>query len=417
MNSTSGVRDRVGLGSSYFFLSYAHSPPLAGTNYLDSDQWVHQFFDDLAGRVTRLTTKSGRTAGYFDQKMSLLPGWKASINRAISGAEVFVPLLSPGYYTRSWPGREWASFEQRLINAGLNQSEVDQRFEPVLWIPMPAEPARPRLEQALALGSGVSPYVENGLRALLRLAAYRDSYLAIVDRLAARIVQTVEDDQLQPSWAPGLDETVSPFSPPPGTAIFEVIVAAPVSTELPPGLATDGYGAHDLDWRAYPREQELPLAQYAAQIAEQLDFTVHIRGINSVAKPSGDHPAVILIDPWLATNEAGWQALTALTSKLPSWVLPVLVLTGKDQDKYGRLIQQVRTALHKPQSQADPAWKAYDGIDSLSEFVKLMPILVTEAERRYRRREPDSPTSPQPRFWPRLTATPTAPRHQEGNNA
>ena len=36
---------------SYFYLSYAHSPPLAGNLDADPDQWVRRFFRDLTAAV------------------------------------------------------------------------------------------------------------------------------------------------------------------------------------------------------------------------------------------------------------------------------------------------------------------------------------------------------------------------------
>src|SRR5580658_4428172 len=120
MSQTDEAQARAMADSSYFFLSYAHSPPLAGNQPADTDQWVRNFFDDLTAAVQRHSQAPANSPGFLDQDLPLYRGWKASLTRALSTAETFVPLLSPGYYTRSWPGREWACFEARLRNAKLD---------------------------------------------------------------------------------------------------------------------------------------------------------------------------------------------------------------------------------------------------------------------------------------------------------
>jgi len=84
------------------------------------------------------------------------------MSHALSTAEVFVPLYSPGYFARSWPGREWASFERRMTDSGV-QNPLE-RFAPVLWIPLPPGHDETGLTEALELGAGQDGYAENGLR-------------------------------------------------------------------------------------------------------------------------------------------------------------------------------------------------------------------------------------------------------------
>jgi len=101
----------------YFYLSYAHSPPLAGSR-LDAstpDEWVREFFQDLSQAVNRRASpERGLAAGFIDLHVPSGQEWKETLVRALGEAEVFVPLYSPGYLSRSWPGREWACFAQRI---------------------------------------------------------------------------------------------------------------------------------------------------------------------------------------------------------------------------------------------------------------------------------------------------------------
>lgn len=411
MSGISDVQDRTAVDSQYFFLSYAHSPPLAGTTKADPDRWVRMFFHDLASAVTEHAENGRPDPGFIDKEITLSKGWKASIRRGLSLAEVFVPLLSPGYYTRSWPGKEWSSFERRLVAAGLDESEREARFEPVLWIPLPGTPDWPGLTKALALGADEPAYAENGLRTLLRLTPYRASYERIVGRLAERIVTLAASRPLAPSEVPSFDDVPSPFLPTPEAAVFGVYVASPTLSELPPDRDPAGYSEQALDWHAFPGTQELPLAEYAKQVAEQLDFTV---ATHDVQQPVGEDssPGILLIDPWIAANPTSLAALLQFAKSKPSWILPVLVLGSAVEPRMTELAERVRVIFNGPAAHAEPVSLAINGSNSLKDFVSLMPDLVTEAQRRYLRRDRVEPASAGQRFWPRLTAGPSARRHQ-----
>jgi FxsC-like protein len=378
---------------SYFFLSYAHSPPLAGTLQADPDQWVRTFYRDLTESVDHLASKPRLAPGFLDQDIPPGASWKASLTRALSAAEVFVPLLSPGYFARSWPGREWACFSRRLSLAQV--AEPDRRFMPVLWIPLQEQQdLSGRRDDALTLGAATlgaasSGYAENGLRTMLRLAPYRSSYHQIVQRLAADIVHLAENEPLPPSQAPDISEVQSAFPRDANGVVFAVTVAAPSRTDLPAGCDRVGYGDRDVDWLAYPDDQTLPLAEYAAQVAEQLDFAVIVAGVEKTGDLSSTMPGVILIDPWFAASDRGLSALRSLASKLPHWVLPLLVLDPLAGPRATELAALVRAVLgDAAATHTETARLAMTGVTTLKEFISVMPILVAEAERQYLRRGP-----------------------------
>jgi FxsC-like protein len=388
MSGADSPQGRLGQRGTYFFLSYAHSVPLEGSPQTDPDRWVRAFFDDLSSSVQRHASPASQLdPGFFDQNIPLSSNWKTSLTRALSTAEVFVPLCSPSYFTRSWPGKEWAAFQQRVRESGL--ADPLRRFTPVLWIPLPARQDLPGLDEALAIGAPESVYAENGLRALLRLSPYRASYRLIVDRLAARIVELAETTPLSRSAAPDFDDVTSPFEPGPAAPVFTVIVAAPVRADLPAERDPIGYGDHGIDWRPYPHDQGSPLAEYAAGVAEQLDFAVQIRGIDN-AGTAHSKPGVVLIDPWLVASDGQVPALEALVGELPPWVLPLLILDADDDEEGGgRLAGQVRAILGKAtMARTEVARRAMAGVSSLRDFVSLMPAMIAEAERQYLRHGP-----------------------------
>jgi FxsC-like protein len=385
MTGFAGMRDSVALRASYFFLSYAHSPPLAWTPQVTHDQWVRVFFRDLAESVRRLGIRRlGLAPGFFDKEIQLGSDWRATRAQALSSAEVFVPLYSPGYFARSWPGREWAYFERRLMDAGIRNPI--ERFAPVLWIPLQPGHQPKGLDQALAIGAGESAYAENGLCALLRLAPYRESYFRIVDRLARQIVELAEKTPIAPSAVRDID-VPSPFGQS-AAAIFAVAVAAG--------------DASGIEWRPFPAIQELSLAEYATTLAEQLDLTVLVADLGGAVGNLGTNPGVILIDPWFAADEAGLDGLRRATSGRP-WILPMLIRNPGDDPRGAELAQRVRAILDESQpAHTDLARQAVAGVDSLEQFVALMPFLIAEAERQYLRRGPIIRATAQPGSRPSL---------------
>jgi FxsC-like protein len=401
----------AGLRASYFYLSYAHSPPLAGTPAASPDQWVRMFFEDLTAAVRSLGSgRLGIAPGFFDQEIPLGSDWRAFLTQALSTAEVFVPLYSPGYFARSWPGREWASFERRMTNAGMRNPL--ERFAPVLWIPLPPGQNETDLADALALGAGQDGYAENGLRALLRLKPYGAAYATIVERLAMHIVKLAESAPVTPSVAPDIDSVQSPFAPAASAGMFAVTVAAPGGT----------------GWRPFPDVQELPLAEYAATVAEQLDLAVRITDLDQAGEQLGENPGVILIDPEFAAGEGGERALREVAGTVRPWILPVLVRSHESDQRETRLTERIQAILGLTEA-AGPATRparsgvpeAVDGISSLERFVALMPSLVAEAERQYLRLGPIHRATAPPGSRPRLrgseeTARPAGQRVEEDHD-
>lgn len=129
-------RRRTGARGTYFFLSYAHSAPPPGAR-ADADVWVGQFFADLTDEVRRQARPvAGMRIGFFDQHIPLGADWKAALAEALGDAEVFVPLYSPGYFSRPWALGEQESFRARLAAAGSARLTAGH-LTPVLWIPFP----------------------------------------------------------------------------------------------------------------------------------------------------------------------------------------------------------------------------------------------------------------------------------------
>jgi len=401
MTTKGGARKPSSGHPAYFFLSYAHSPPIADYPEDDPDRLVREFFGDLVVAVRRHASPlSGLIPGFFDQEIPVGSNWKESVRQALGLAQVFVPLYSARYLAKSWPGREWACFRRRVELAGLPDPE--RRFVPVLWAPLSETQDPPGLHEALALGADEPAYAENGLRALLKIGPYRDSYQTVLDLVAKQIVVLAENSPIRPSEVPDIDEMKSAFMPESPLAVFAIETAAPALRTAVGGRDPRTDGTSSPEWRRFPR-QELPLAEYAKQVAERFDFKVEVSEIMTVSDPRTRRPGIILIDPWFIADKSGRSALESAVENLPRWVLPLLVLDQPSDARTKELADQVRDILRAADAlPTESSRRGASGVSSLDEFLFVVRLLVTEAERQYLRyrsgQVPSPPSSNRPRL-------------------
>ncbi|MDF3144372.1 toll/interleukin-1 receptor domain-containing protein, partial [Streptomyces sp. T21Q-yed] len=167
-----------------FYLSCARSHGES----LDS---VRHFFDDLCDVLLELS--SARSApGYgpgFDFSGGVLPGmrWDGPTQRALAGAQVFVPLYSPQYFKDERCGREWDAFSRRQVR------EKRSAIVPVFWTPVGPVPP---LARNLALRSRSRDYTRRGLMALWE--SDRVEYYRAVREIAEGIVAVAQATRLSP---------------------------------------------------------------------------------------------------------------------------------------------------------------------------------------------------------------------------
>lgn len=380
----------------YFFLSYAHSPPVGDEARTDTDAWVSVFFRDLSDQVSQHARPASRlSVGFIDQQIPLGSDWKAVLAEALGAAEVFVPLYSPGYFSKSWPMGERESFRERLAASGV--VDPGRRVTPVLWIPFPSWDSPPEVDEALEIGGHATEYAENGMRALCMLASYRDAYHTVLDRLARRIVEIAERSPLGPSRAPNLDEVANRVR---AEAAFVVTVLAPTTADRPAGRRPRGYADSSRRWQPFGERQALPVADHAASTAERLGLPTRVADLADARELFPRYPAVLLIDPWIVAGPEGAHVLRDTLATLPDWVVPVVVVDRDDPQYAPRgeaLADEVMTMLS-----ASGVPRA-ELVRQVKEFVEVMPALVTEARRQYLRNATVFPPSgPPPSDRPRL---------------
>ncbi len=384
-NSDVATSEASGMQRPYFVLSYAHSAPLAGVPEANPDELVGKFFGDLAKAVRRLgSLVPGTAPGFYDQEIPLGSDWMASFSQALGTAQVFVPLYSAAYIDRSRPGQEWACFARRMELAGLDNPRP--RFLPVLWTPLSEGQHPDGLEEAMALGGGERGYTENGLWALLKIGhPFRNSYRAVVNSAARRIVELAEDSPIRPSEVPDIDDMKSPFVTEQHLSVFVIETAAPTVSTVIPERDPDGYGETSSDWRPF-RQQALPLAEYAKQVASRLDFKPEARDIKTVSDPRDRRPGIILIDPWFIADDVGRMALESAVENLPRWVMPLVIIADPGDASTQKFADQVLEILSAAGAlPTDSSRRAARGVSSLDRFVSTVRVLVSDAERQYLR--------------------------------
>jgi FxsC-like protein len=368
----------------YFFLSYARSDPLAGNPGEDPDKLVEEFFYDLTSAV-RMQSSSVDNAfpGFIDRNIPVESDWKEFTTRALSAAQVFVPLYSVAYVTKSWPGRELTCFKNRVTQA--SREDPVHRMVPVLWAPLPGQQDPPGLRESLSLSVTEPDYAVNGLLALLRREPYHDKYWAVVTQLAARIVELAERDPIEPvepSQVGDIEKALSEFPPERKLPVFSIEVAALSAASAPGGTDPRTYGETPEEWRPFVGQQQ-PLAEYARQLTARFDFNVHVSPARLGLKKDERRPGILVIDPGFIANGDGADRLKEIAKTLPRWVLPLVILPSDDirtRELAAGVLDILTIAKALPTERSS---RAAHGVNSLDEFVSIIPVLVAEAERQY----------------------------------
>jgi FxsC-like protein len=399
----------------YFFLSYARADPLAGNPDEDPNLPVETFFADLSAAVRRHASVDDEDVGFFDQEIPRGSDWKQFITRALSAAQVFVPLYSVAYLANSWPGRELTCFKERVKVAG--GLDPIRRLVPVLWAPLAGAGVKYPPGLRKALDSATEPdYADNGLCALLRLKPYHELYQEMVDRMGAQIVEIAERDPIEPvepDKVGDIEKAPSAFPAARPLPVFSIQVAAPTTASAPRELDLRVYGDNSADWRPFA-DQELSLAEYARQVTERFDFDVRVSQIGQAGDLVGRRPGIIVIDPSFIADEAGRTSLAAVAAKLPRWVMPLVVVNQPEDERTRKLADDVFDILTKTRPlPTETARRAARGVESLDAFVSIVPVLVAEAGKQYLRQRgtpvKSPPSAPRPRLGqPESPAAPAA---------
>jgi FxsC-like protein len=367
----------------YFYLSYGHSVRLRADDRPDTDHWAGRLFTDLSAEVARLAGVDPATpVGYYDDLVRPMSDWKAELTGVLSSTDVFVALYSPGYFNKSWPLRERASFTGRFGG----EADAERFVLPVLWVPWPRWEREAERAAALRLGAGIPEYAEEGLQAMVRLAMYGGQYRTIVTRMAREIVTAAAAAPRPGREAVAIDEVE--VEPTDSTDIqFTVGVLAPSRAERPGGRAAAPYGPSPRSWNPYGGVQKFPIAEYVANVAERLGQPARIADRAADLVRLAEGAALVLIDPWLAGTAGGKERLRELAARLPDWATVLLVADHSDPQyaaRGARLYESVAATL----TAAGVAQSRITLIVDIGRLVDRLPSIIDNACTVYRKNAP-----------------------------
>ena len=368
----------------YFYLSYGHSVRLRADDRPDADHWAGQLFTELSTEVARLTGADRRAAvGYYDDLVRPMTDWKTALTGVLSATDVFVALYSPGYFNKSWPLRERASFTGRFADPAM----ADRFVLPVLWVPWPAWEHEDERSAALRLGTGVPEYAEEGLQAMARLTLYRKQYRTVVGRLAREIVAAAREAPRPAPLAAAIDDV--DVDPTGGlTEIqFNVAVLAPTRAGRPDGRPPEPYGRSPRAWNPYGAAQRFPVAEYVANVAERLGQPARILDRPAELPRLAEGAALVLIDPWLAGTPDGPRRLTDLAARLPAWATVLLVADHEDE-QYTARGARLYAAVTDILGAAGVGPGRISLIVDVARLVDRLPSIIDNACTAYRRNAP-----------------------------
>lgn len=297
----------------YFFLSYARG---------DDDPYVKRFFTDLSREVRTITgLPSDDDVGFLDTQ-SLRAGdhWPQRLTDALSTCRTFIALCSPGYFLSRTCGVEWAAFARRMrryhSETGVNAGSL----VPLRWYPVDPMPEIARHTQ-WEMG-GTRRGWDGGVRQLLRLHRYRDTYLDLTTRLARDIVRLAahrlppldapigdiesafHTDLTGPTGRQAASDVVS------GSQYVHFVVAAPSRAEAEQvRRSVEYYGATPAEWSPYRPVLAETIAQQARRIAASHQFSSEVGTVEQLrdrmaAARRDNQVVVLLVDPWVAQVES-----------------------------------------------------------------------------------------------------------------
>lgn len=362
----------------YFCLSHPGSP--AGI-----DHWTSVFYQDLRSEVARLARASSITeVGFADDQP---PGADrdAAVMRALTAAQVIVPLYSPEYLAHQSTGRELAAFRQR-IPPSLAQARPGH-VQPVLWAPLHPGQTAEYLDRALELGAGYSDYAALGLGSMCRISRYREHYRSIVRRLAAQIVETAERRALSAAKAAELVEEPVP-TPAADGLHFVVAVIAPKESELPQSRHPECYGPASYSWRPFRHAHEFPIAVHTSHEARRLNMPTRVIDFAAEDDALEVSPGVILVDPWVMALRNGGPLLRAAFAAVRQWVGLVVVVDHHDH-QYGREVANFAKRVMRMRQVSQRSQL----VSSEWQFRQVIPTVIARARRRYLS---DGPSFPPP---------------------
>jgi FxsC-like protein len=407
-----GRETQVGDGP-YFFLSYARTPRPDRNSPADPDFWVHKLYEDLYDEVLQLI--SSPNAGFMDREIRLGARWSEELTTALATCQVFVPLYSPRYFASENCGKEWYAFSKRVLDQRAATPETRMAIVPALWVPV-REESLPEVAKAIQFNhhSLGDRYGRVGFSGIIKLSRFNDDYVMAVQGLARRIVEVADRTQIRPGRRMDFDTSESAFGNSEVHGMTEKsmqLTAVTIDTaHLPDGRSEQYYGKTPRQWRPYVPAAEMPIIDYAIELARYLGCQPRVTTLQEHLRDAArgaNAPGVFLIDVWAATSQGCCDDLRRLDELDQQWT-SVLHPWNREDDQTSTangLRENVEACLgrklagipYRLQRQAVE-------IETIEEFGDVMAPMIMAMRRRFMKRTAPKPPDPATIDRPRLRA-------------
>ncbi|MEU2774303.1 TIR-like protein FxsC [Streptomyces sp. NPDC007162] len=396
----------------YFFLSYARTPSW-GSEGGDPDHWVHLLFRDLCEHIMALTDlPAGSQVGFMDRTLRTGESWSEALSMSLATCRVFVPLLSPRYFSNEMCGREWYAFNERVVRAKAAGARDALGMVPALWTRVDFEQLPDSARRLhLDFSSFNQRYENNGLYGLIKLSRLRDDYDEAVFELSERIVRVAHESRLPPSRPPVFEELPSAFDRHRELRPLSIVVAAARQDQLPDSRDAGAYGAREVDWNPYHPFAGRPLAMFAEELIRLLGLHVEVYSLDEALDRSSGFspsrgPTLLLVDPWALLDPELSAKLSWFDKRATPWTRVMIPWNREDPDALApgapdpTRLENVIPQLIRFTRAVSRA--SVSGVGSQESFPDALSPLVRHAYAEFARQSPVAGPHPRPR--PRLTA-------------
>jgi FxsC-like protein len=384
----------------YFFLSYAHAIRGNDPDAEDQDIWVSKLFRDLSDHIGVIEGLPPSKVGFMDRELRSGNEWPWHLSQNLATCKVLVPLYSRRFFQSPHCGKEWTAFRKRVQNGSGHGAGHLDAIIPALWSPVRTEDF-PRAAQPIHFEPREfgQLYADYGFFAIMKLTRFEDDYQWAVLQLARGIVAearrarippgpTMDYDSLPSAWDEGAPREMA------GDKRLRIIIAAPNRGDLPVGRSAFHYGPTARDWIPYAPDTQQSIADYAVVLAKHYGYRPEVSDLYEQAEDllSADGPAsgpaVLLIDPWEATQARCQRILTRLDELDKPWIQLVVVWNRKDTEMTAaetELREAIEAAL--PVTLKDrlrpTTLAAARGVPSIEEIPMVLGDSMRHAARQY----------------------------------
>jgi FxsC-like protein len=378
---------------------------------------VHRLFTDLCDHIMALTDLPADVQpGFMDREVRSGEGWPEKLSESLATCRVFVPLLSPRYFSSEGCGREWFAFSERILRARSTGAGHVPAIVPALWThvdytQLPDSVRHIHIDHA-AFGDR---YAANGIYGLIKLNRFRDEYEEAVLGLAQQIVRVAHESPLPSGRPRPYVSTPSAFKPRgEGPRRIHLTVAAPTRDRLPEHRDTRPYGEDAQDWNPYHSESARPLASLAEELIRSLDYRITVSSFDDdPLAQDGDKaipswPGILIVDRWALTDDERRRRLKAFDTTARPWVSVIVPWDRGDvqgQSYEGRkLADELERTLPVilDRGRHTDFRIAVNGVPTLQAFTDVLPAVVAHTTRQFLKHAeahpPPSPSLPRPRL-------------------